>query len=110
MSIGIFNTVVKQYLNFEFNILNSVLMDFKKNYFLSPTSLRTCVRTGGDDDKEDEAVPGVREFMHWCKLDHSRPAVSVKQSPFFPDLILTVSDWAFHIWEVGLDQVRRTNI
>ena len=59
---------------------------------------------GKEEDKDEEVAPGGREFMHWCKLDHSRPAVSVKQSPFFPDLILTVSDWAFHIWEMGQEQ------
>lgn len=53
-----------------------------------------------DDDDEEHADESVREFVRWCKSDHARPAVSIEQSPFFPDIVLTVSDWGFNIWKV----------
>ncbi len=39
------------------------------------------------------------EYVQWMKYDHNRPPVSLKQSPFFGDIFLTVSDWNFHIWD-----------
>ena len=61
---------------------------------------------GGNNDDEDDGKDSsaTREFIRWSKKDHSRPPVSIQQSPFFPDIILTVSDWAFHIWQVGKDK------
>lgn len=67
-----------------------------------------CVAPSGgghnDDDDGKEDAGGAREFVRWIKMDHSRPPVSIQQSPFFPDIVLTVSDWAFHIWQVGKDK------
>jgi hypothetical protein len=56
-----------------------------------------------DDDEDDKGEDdAVREFVRWCKQDHARPAVSIEQSPFFADIVLTVSDWGFNIWKVRI--------
>ena len=54
----------------------------------------------GPEDEEDHAEETVREFVRWCRVDHSRPAVSIEQSPYFTDVVLTVSDWGFNLWKV----------
>ena len=51
-------------------------------------------------EEEDHAEESVREFVRWCRPDHSRPPVSIEQSPYFTDIVLTVSDWGFNIWKV----------
>ncbi|GMI04564.1 hypothetical protein TrLO_g114 [Triparma laevis f. longispina] len=53
----------------------------------------------GDDD--DDGANDVPEFVQWMAKDHNRPCVSLQQSPFFEDMILTVSDWTFNIWKLG---------
>ena len=55
-------------------------------------------------DDEEEDTETVREFVRWIAHDHSRPSVGLQQSPFFPDILLSVSDWNFHIWKVGQSQ------
>lgn len=55
----------------------------------------------GDDDEDDGE--GGRDFVKWIAHDHSRPAVALQISPFFPDIAVSISDWAFHIWKVGSD-------
>ena len=52
-----------------------------------------------DKDEEDE-VEASREYVRWISRDHSRPCVGLQQSPFFPDILLSVGDWSFHIWRV----------
>ena len=61
---------------------------------------------GAHHDEEDDGKEsgGSREFVRWMLPDHTRPSVAIQQSPFFPDIVLTVSDWAFHIWKVGSDK------
>lgn len=54
-----------------------------------------------EGDEDEDRDDGVREFVTWCRPDHARPAVSMEQSPFFPDIVLTVSDWGFNIWKVS---------
>ena len=31
-----------------------------------------------------------------------RPGVALQRSPFFPEIILSVTDWAFFLWKDGL--------
>jgi dynein intermediate chain 3, axonemal len=54
-----------------------------------------------DDDAADEREGSAREYVRWTQIDHARPSVSVQLCPFFPDLVLTVSDWNFHVWKVS---------
>lgn len=54
-------------------------------------------------DEDDDAGPaegGGREFLKWSISDHVRPSVALQQSPFFADIVLSISDWKFHIWRV----------
>ena len=55
-------------------------------------------------DDDDDAGQGEtsREYLKWAVADHVRPTVALEQSPFFPDIVLSVSDWRFHIWRVRL--------
>jgi len=59
-----------------------------------------ATKAHGEDDEEEQGE-SVREFVRWLQPDHSRPAVAIQQSPFFPDILLSVSDWNFHLWKVG---------
>jgi hypothetical protein len=57
--------------------------------------------SGVRDDDDDEAEGGGgRDFVRWITVDHARPVVAFQHSPFFADIMLTVSDWRFHIWKV----------
>lgn len=58
----------------------------------------------GDDEDDGGHAEVARDFIKWMVKDHSRPAVSLRQSPFLPDIVLSVSDWNFHIWKVGQDR------
>lgn len=60
----------------------------------------------GKDEKEkekdeEEDAESSREYVRWISSDHSRPCVGLQQSPYFPDILLSVGDWNFHIWRVG---------
>lgn len=46
-----------------------------------------------DDDNEVSCVK-------WMAMDHPRPSVHLQESPFFPQIVLSISDWNFHIWKV----------
>jgi hypothetical protein len=59
---------------------------------------------GGDDEDDKEEGEGGRNFVKWMARDHPRPCVSLQQSPFFPDILLSVGDFNFHIWKVGEDK------
>jgi hypothetical protein len=55
-----------------------------------------------DDDLKEDAG---RNYVKWmAPAEHQRPCVFVAQSPFYPDIVVTVSDWCFHIWKVGVDK------
>ena len=57
-----------------------------------------------DEDEKEEGEGGGRQFVKWMARDHPRPCVALQQSPFFPDILLSVGDWNFHIWKVGEDK------
>jgi len=58
-----------------------------------------------DDEHDDDHKDDGRDYVKWmAPAEHQRPCVYVAQSPFFPDIVVTVSDWRFHIWKVGVDQ------
>ncbi|CAM9831714.1 unnamed protein product [Scytosiphon promiscuus] len=68
----------------------------------------------GAAEEEAGAVPGgaaneggdggdvAPEFVKWVSSDHTRPCVALDKSPFFPGVLLSVGDWSFQIWKVGL--------
>jgi hypothetical protein len=51
-----------------------------------------------EEDDEEAEVSCVK----WITRDHSRPSVHLQESPFFPQIVLSISDWNFHIWKVSL--------
>lgn len=63
-------------------------------------SARKTTSAKDEDEEEDTEFSCVK----WITVDHARPAVYMQESPFFPQIILTVSDWNFHICKLGEDQ------
>lgn len=65
----------------------------------SATAASTQQKDGKDtkpnDDDEDGEAP---DYVQWMAPDHSRPAVVLEQSPFFPHILLSISDWNFQLW------------
>lgn len=59
--------------------------------------------SGKDEEKDDENAES-KEYVRWLVSDHSRPCTCMQISPFFPNIILTVGDWKFHIWKIGEDK------
>jgi WD40 repeat protein len=55
-------------------------------------SVDWCPKSEGDTESQD--------YVQWLKKDHNRPCLNLSQSPFFPDFVLSVSDWNFHLWHV----------
>jgi hypothetical protein len=50
----------------------------------------------GNEQETDFASP---EYVQWMKKDHNRPCVGLSHHPMFPNFVLSVSDWNFHIWK-----------
>jgi hypothetical protein len=57
-------------------------------------------RSSGVDEEEDDDDEAEVSCMKWISVDHPRPAVCLQESPFFPQIFLSVGDWNFHIWKV----------
>lgn len=55
-----------------------------------------------DDDNDDEETENT--CVKWMATDHPRPSVKLQESPFFPHIVLSISDWQFHIWKIGEDR------
>ena len=53
----------------------------------------------GEEEEEDDGET-AKEYVKWIAVDHPRPCLSLQESPFFPQILLTVSDWNFHLWKV----------
>eukprot|EP00928_Gymnodinium_smaydae_P061953 TRINITY_DN45903_c0_g1_i1.p1 TRINITY_DN45903_c0_g1~~TRINITY_DN45903_c0_g1_i1.p1 ORF type:complete len:999 (+),score=275.06 TRINITY_DN45903_c0_g1_i1:261-3257(+) len=51
----------------------------------------------GEEDRKPEVV---KKMLTSSKT--FRPTLSLERSPFFPDILLTVTDWAFYLWKDGL--------
>ena len=67
--------------------------------------------SSGKDEKEkdeDDDAETSREYVRWISSDHSRPCVGLQQSPYFPDILLSVGDWNFHIWRVSCADIAVT--
>mmetsp|Transcript_18899 Transcript_18899/g.43926 ORF Transcript_18899/g.43926 Transcript_18899/m.43926 type:complete len:805 (-) Transcript_18899:117-2531(-) len=52
--------------------------------------------------EEDRKPEFVKRLSHVSKT--YRPMLSLERSPFFPDVILGVTDWAFYLWKDGLKE------
>jgi WD40 repeat protein len=53
-------------------------------------------------DGENAEVPKEGGSVSWMARDHARPCTSLDRSPFFPELMLSVSDWSFNLWQAEL--------
>lgn len=65
-------------------------------------SARRSDNASSKKDAEAEEDDEEAEFscVKWIAVDHPRPSVCLMESPFFPQVLLSVSDWGFHIWKV----------
>mmetsp|Transcript_9541 Transcript_9541/g.21872 ORF Transcript_9541/g.21872 Transcript_9541/m.21872 type:complete len:795 (-) Transcript_9541:101-2485(-) len=52
--------------------------------------------------EEDRKPEFVKRLSNVSKT--YRPMLSLERSPFFPDIILGVTDWAFYLWKDGLKE------
>jgi dynein intermediate chain 3, axonemal len=66
----------------------------------SNSSDNISVKEEKEKDEEEDSESS-REYVRWISSDHSRPCVGLQQSPYFPDILLSVGDWNFHIWRVS---------
>jgi dynein intermediate chain 3, axonemal len=41
------------------------------------------------------------DFTRSISRPHCGPVVCLARSPYFPDILLSVGDWSFHLWRVG---------
>eukprot|EP00435_Cladocopium_sp_Y103_P031418 s1204_g7.t4 len=52
--------------------------------------------------EEDRKADVVKKMYSSCKT--FRPMLSLERSPFFPDILLGVTDWAFYLFKDGLSE------
>jgi hypothetical protein len=65
---------------------------------------KEATQSSKGEDEEEGHVEVARDFIKWMTVDHARPAVSLQQSPFLPGILLSVSDWNFHLWKVDFSR------
>ena len=53
-----------------------------------------------DGTKETEDEQEAPEYIIWIAHDNTRPCVSLSQSPFFPELIISISEHNFNLWNI----------
>ncbi|OQS00410.1 hypothetical protein ACHHYP_03618 [Achlya hypogyna] len=53
-----------------------------------------------DDGPSNNGGEDSVEYVQWACHDHFRTTVSLSRSPFFPHIVLTVSEANFHLWNV----------
>ncbi|KAF0692683.1 Aste57867_16254 [Aphanomyces stellatus] len=53
--------------------------------------------TSSNNNGGEESV----EYVQWACHDHFRTTVSVSRSPFYPHIMLTVSESNFHVWNLA---------
>ena len=58
-------------------------------------------KKGKGDDDDDGA--GKKKIVKQCHQAHYLATQALQRSRHFPDLYLTVGDWAFHVWRTGMD-------
>jgi len=51
--------------------------------------------------KEKEDMIEEPEYTEWIASDHKRPPKALERSPFFPEILVSISDWNFHLWNIG---------
>ena len=84
-----------------FDIRSHVLLTTEEGDILAADLCGGKSDSGGKEEDKDEENAESREFVRWMVTDHARPCICMQISPFFPNIILTVGDWNFHIWKIG---------
>ncbi|KAJ0409513.1 hypothetical protein ATCC90586_009053 [Pythium insidiosum] len=62
-----------------------------------PSASSSSAAHGHDDGADDGGV----EYVQWLCRDHFRSTIAVCVSPFFPSIVMTVSESSFHLWNVS---------
>lgn len=62
--------------------------------------LSTRKAEGTKEKEEEDDDEAEFSCVKWIAIDHPRPSVHLQESPFFPQIILSVSDWTFNLWKV----------
>jgi dynein intermediate chain 3, axonemal len=86
------------------NLRSQILLSTEEGDILSADLSGKKSGTGSEahtKEEEDDDGNETNDFVRWMAIDHSRPAVSLQISPFFNNIVLSVSDWNFHIWKIG---------
>ena len=83
------------------HLRSQVLLSTEEGDILSADLCGRKMEASKED--EDEDAGDANDLVRWTAVDHSRPCVCLHISPFFPDILLSVGDWKFHIWKV-IDQ------
>jgi dynein intermediate chain 3, axonemal len=86
-----------------------VLMDpenVKKFVLASEDGEFSMVDWAEDVEEEEEAAerPPGRDAVKLVLPGHVRSIIHLQKSPFYDDLYLTIGDWRFALWKVGLNQ------
>lgn len=55
-------------------------------------------KPGNATDSKSGEASGSLEFIQWVADDHQRPSVSLQQSPFYPEVLLSIGDTEFNLW------------
>jgi WD40 repeat protein len=87
-----------------FDIRSHVLLATEEGDILAADISGGKSDVAGKEDEKEEENSESKEFVRWLVPDHSRPCICMQISPFFPNIILTVGDWKFHIWKIGEDK------
>ena len=62
------------------------------------TSTKSTSNTSPINEHDNHDEPP--NIVQWHCRDHFGKILSLEQSPFFPQILLSVSSWSFHIWNV----------
>jgi len=113
---GLFNTTSKALVHK--NITNNFGGNNKTQFLIATEEGDIVVtdlaaRRGGSNNNDNSALAGLKDDLEveeeesevscikWICKDNSRPSVGLQESPFFPHIVLSVSDWNFHLWKVN---------
>jgi hypothetical protein len=72
--------------------------------FADLSARKETTTTSAAKEEEGEEEDAEVSCVKWITKDHARPSVHVQESPFFPQIVLSISDWNFHIWKLGEDK------
>jgi len=64
-------------------------------------SVDWCPKSKEEIEPDQGREFASQEYVAWMRKDHNRPCLSLLQSPFFHDFVLTVSDWNFNLWKIN---------